>query len=170
MTTWPGYIATTDIDQDSPVTQPLMVTYRDQIESIAQADSSVPAELLPTVLLATLTTTSGASQTASSLDLTPFKFLKVVWSNVSHNSASNQTFSLAGIIVTASISGATPQFGMQTLDLVNGDGMSVMGAANTAGAHTIGLNTTITNATTSITIATSGGSFDLGEVNIYGVK
>lgn len=162
-------IPNTDIDQDSPVTQPLMTALRDNPLAIAEADPSVADSLLPIVSLGTLTMTSGTTQTLSSLVLTPYKELHIFWDNVSHGSGSSQTFSLGGTTVSTSVSGAASMHGCQIIDLSTGAGISIIGDGGASG-HVVALNTAITTATTSISISVSAGPFDGGTVKFYGAK
>ena len=66
-----SYVAVTsgEIDADSPITADLMSKLRDNPIAIAEGASTVPSNLFPTVLLGTLTTSSGTTQTLSGLDL-----------------------------------------------------------------------------------------------------
>jgi hypothetical protein len=166
MTTYSA-ITTGELDQDSPVTQPLVTKLRDNPIAIAEADSSVASTLFPTVLLGSIATTSGTSQSLSSLDLTPFRAVKLYFDAVT-NSAST-TFQITGI---GSIYGSVASIrGMLEFELANGQGFSVLANSYTAGAgQASAINSTITNASTSITITTSVGSFTAGAVHVYGVK
>lgn len=162
-------IPNTDIDQDSPVTQPLMTALRDNPLAIAEADSSVAANLLPTVLLGTLTTTSGSTQTLSSLDLNPYRLLYVNWIGVQHNSGGPDYRLGSSSAVVIATSSPALHYGSQLVDLFAGHGTSTMGLQNaTAQARTI--STGITNASTSVQISVSAGNFTAGSVRIYGVK
>jgi hypothetical protein len=161
-------IANGDIDQDSPVTQPLVTALRDNPIAIGEADSSVPAGLLPTVLLGTLTTTSGSTQTLSGLDLTPYKFVRATFRGVSGNiSAGNLTF--AGIETGVSIVGSTSIEGFFQIDL--SDGRATWALINVAGIANFNINTsTLTTASTSVSASTPTGLFDAGQIRIYGMK
>ena len=160
-------IPNTDIDQDSPVTQPLMTALRHNPISIAEADSSVDPLLLPSVLLGTLTTTSGSTQTLSSLTLTPYKFLIATLSGVSGSSTGAFTFGGQTISNTYTVSETA--YGVIFINLLNGDGMAVSGPPGVAGSA-YGVNTSYTTATTSVSFGITAGLFDAGSVRIYGVK
>jgi hypothetical protein len=134
-------------------------------------DAQVPALVLATVLLGTLTTTSGASQTLSSLTLTSYKFLRLVFHGVSAGASGNIT--VDGSTVVA-ISGAADTFrGIVDVELVNGT-FSASLANTTANAGAVATpysgDTNLTTASTSVVVAVSTGAFDAGSIRIYGVK
>lgn len=162
-----SYITITDAETDpeAPLTSELAKKWRDNPIAIAEADSTVPAGLLPTVHLGTLTTTSGTTQTLSGLVLTPYKFLRLVWNGVSHNWSSNQSFAVNGITVTSGISLNSAVSGGIDIDLNNE--VSVV-SLNFAIATAQDLN--INNSTTSISVSVSVGSFDAGSIRFYGAK
>jgi hypothetical protein len=180
-------IANGDIDQDSPVTQPLVTALRDNPIAIGEADSSVPAGLLPTVLLGTINTTSGTTQTLTSLDLNPYKFVCAVFNGVSTSAAggtSTFTIRLAGSVVVSkalSLGGSINAVrGVAHINLFSGVGTSCVEELSAAEPSSIittnsqVLRTSLRNASTSISLtltATSGApTFGAGEVRIYGVK
>ena len=171
-------IANGDIDQDSPVTQPLVTALRDNPIAIGEADSSVPAGLLPTVLLGTLNTTSGSTVTLTSLDLTPYKYLFIAVNGVSTIAgiSGTKTFSIAGCIivsVTATTFGALR--GICLIDLSSGAGTSsiadITGAAPSSSTtpNNAVLRTSLTTASTSISVS-ANETFDAGSVLVYGAK
>lgn len=141
---------------------------RDNPIAIGEADASVPLNLLPTVLLGTITTTSGTSQSLSSLTLTPFKFLKVVFVGMSATGA--VSFALNGGAVAVSGAASDAFSGIVQIDLVDGTysaNLSSGGASTTYAG-----DTTLSNASTTVTVSiTAGvGNFDAGLVRVYGVK
>lgn len=170
MTTWPGFIPNTDIDQDSPITQPLMTALRDGPLAIAEADTSVPLDLLPSVKLGTITTTSGTAQSLTSLDLTPFRFLKLVWEAVSHSDAiTSRHFTFMGQQATGDVTGGSFVVGITLVEVETGIGFSAVnqsGGATSAYIH----DTSITSATTTVTVGVSSQNFDSGSIDVYGVK
>ena len=165
-------IPNTDIDQDSPITQPLMTALRDNPIAMAEADSSVAETLKPTVLLGTLDGTGGGStMTLGSLTLTNYKMLAISFDGLSHNSGTNQNFTFAGITLLAgTINSSGTAHGVIHVYLANGE------AFHATSATTVGLDwgvstTSLSTATTSLSFATSaGGNFDAGDIYIYGVK
>lgn len=125
-------------------------------------------------LLGTLATTSGTSQTLSSLDLTTYKLVFFSWNSVSLSA--NASITLGGQT-------ATDNLGTTLTNVIVGWGILVLStgvfvsagrstAAGVGGAAAAwqGGTTTITNASTSITIAATSGAFDAGSVTFYGVK
>lgn len=159
-------IADADIDQDSPVTQPLMTALRDNPIAIAEADSSVAASLLPSVKLGTLTTTSGTSHSLTGLDLSPYKFVTAVFNAVSSQVSFTNTINFQGVGVAQTTSASDTRSGLVIVDVERGQGLAVVGPS--AG----GIDTSITSATTTITVSITGtnAAFDAGTVEIYGVK
>jgi len=155
-------ILNSEVDAESPVTDLLLTRLRDN-------PIDVDAPLLCSVLLGTLTTTSGTSQTLSSLDLTLFKFLRIVVNGVSSN-FSGTILRIDGKNMSPLIQSAPSRFyGIVDLDLSSGVFGSTVISTTSLKEVTVG-DTAYTNATTSVVISTSGGTFDLGSINIYGVK
>jgi hypothetical protein len=135
----------------------------------AQAIAVLSPAYVDTVLLGTLTTTSGSSQTLSGLVLTPYKFLHFTLNGVSTTITSSETIGLG--TATSLFGGATGAIavsGMGWVDLGNGIGTAVtrLGTVSTVGAGATGYST----ATTSVSVNVSGGTFDAGTIRIYGVK
>jgi hypothetical protein len=139
---------------------------RDNPIAIGEADSTVPAGLLPTVLLGTLTTTSGATQTLSSLVLTQYKILRLVWVGVSHGDAiTNRSFLVNSVFVTPALTAGALVTGFIEIDLSSEVAVNLLSSANSTITD---LN--INNSTTSISVSVSGNSFDAGSIRFYGVK
>jgi hypothetical protein len=162
-------ILNAEVDAESPVTDLLLTRLRDNPIAIGKAAAGVPLNLLPTVLLGTLTTTSGSTQTLSSLDLTPFKFLRVVVNGVSTTSG-DSLLRIDGENISPLLqSFASIFYGIVDLDLSSGVFGSTVISTTSLKEITVG-DTAYTNATTSVVISTSNGTFDLGSINIYGVK
>lgn len=123
-------------------------------------------------LLGTLTTTSGTTQTLSSLDLTSYDYLECWLNSVSFTGTVTPT--LAGQALTLTNTAATLGFtGKVVVDLSTGVYTAGLGMVALTGNGSgnldgkVGRNG-ITNATTSITFA--GGTFDGGSIRVYGVK
>lgn len=83
-----SYIAITDTETDpeAPLTATLAKKWRDNPIAIGEGDASVPTNLRPRVLLGTLNTTSGTTQTLSGLNLTNYKNLEFILAGVGQNS------------------------------------------------------------------------------------
>jgi len=166
-------ILNAEVDAESPVTDLLMTRLRDNPLAIAEGDASVPIALQGMPLLGTLTTTSGTIRTLSSLVLTPYKSIRAVWNGVSHTDVSAQYFSFAGQQVITGVGRTEQIYGIIDIDLLNGIGISSLanlGAVTSAVSTVINIRTSLTNASTSISVSVSAGSFDLGSIKIYGVK
>lgn len=163
-------IPNTDIDQDSPITQPLMTALRDNPIAIAEGDTSVSTGLFPTVLLGTVTTTSGSSQSLSSLTLTPYRGLRIFLDGISFTS-STHTFVFGGQNCWATANAGYAFSGMMEVDLGSGvfGGSVLYNVTTTYADHAFGGKTSYSTATTSITFSTSG-TFDAGSIRVYGVK
>ena len=130
-------------------------------------------------LLGTLTTTSGTSQSLTSLTLTSYKQLCIVLQGVSHDNASASL--LLGTSTADDIQFTDPEAaaglfrGHIWVDLTAGTFSGITGlsatnalAANADTKSSVG-DCPITTASTSVSVATSAGSFDAGTVSIYGV-
>lgn len=135
---------------------------------VAQAIAVLSPAYVDTVLLGTLTTTSGSTQTLSGLVLTDYKFLHFTLSGVS-TSGTSGTIGLgsASDLFGPATGGATVS-GMGWVDLGNGVGTAAtkLITASNVGAGATGYST----ATTSVSVNVSSGTFDAGSIRIYGVK
>jgi hypothetical protein len=138
-------------------------------------------------LLGTLTTTSGTSQTISSLTLTNYRAAYFELASVTRTggSASEQLRFDAtnGTQFSANFNAGTLMSGFAWVSLVNGSffsHVSTSGSSTTASALFAGTapsgmaayygRNTLTTSSTSITVAISGGTFNGGSIRIYGVK
>jgi len=134
----------------------------------AQAIAVLSPAYVDTVLLGTLTTTSGSSQTLSGLVLTDYKFLHFTLNGVSTSSTSG-TVGLGPVsdLFGPATGGATVS-GMGWVDLGNGIATAAtrVSTVSTVGAGASGYST----ATTSVSVNVSSGTFDAGSIRIYGVK
>lgn len=164
-------IPDSSVDQDSAITQPLMTALRDNPVAIAENDASVPLNLRSTVLLGTLTTTSGATQTLSGLDLSYYSRVRLVFNAVSY--AGTGTFISVGTTAVRTVSPASAAdtiFGMCEIDLATGIAVIQTSSASGLGTVYSGLST-YTNASTSIVVTMNGGgTFDAGSIRVYGHK
>lgn len=127
-----------------------------------------------TVLLGTLATTSGSSVTLSSLVLTNYKFLKVVFRGVGTNDAASN-LRIAGDECSAPLGNAGNKFyGTAEIDLSDGTWSAAIGVnISTGGSGTgtcYGGNSGYTTATTSVVFSIDVGTFDEGSILVYGVK
>lgn len=129
-------------------------------------------------LLGTIATTTGATQTLS-VNLTSYKFLKLFVSRVSHDSGTSRSLrfnSISGPQFSTTASSGNYAYGSVDIDLSSNGTFGASVHWNTTsgvsgestGAY--GGESGITTASTSVTIAISGGSFDGGNVYVYGIK
>lgn len=141
------------------------------------AAGDVPALVEAMVLLGTLTTTSGTTQTLSGLTLTSYKALYIVVEGVSFDTTARK-LQVGGATCSAGLSAASDTlYGLIHLSLSGGTGVSYItfvnatpGSQSTAGGG-FALCTSITTASTSISFTLDGaGNFDAGSIKIYGVK
>jgi hypothetical protein len=164
-------ILDTQLDPDAPLTSSLMYQLRDNFLSAAEGDTSVPlAVQLGHRLLGTLTTTSGTTVTLSGLDLTKFRFLKCVFNGVSFAGAGSQNFGIGGVVAFEVAASSDTICGVVELDLFNGRGGSFGGNPVGASGQARGMASTITTASTSVSVATSPNAFDAGSIRVYGVQ
>jgi hypothetical protein len=170
-----AYITITDAETDpeAPLTSELAKKWRDNPIAIAEGDSSVPANLLPSVLLGTIVTTSGTTQTLSGLTLTGYKFLILICDGVGNApSATTTVFSVAGReIYTKTGSQFSNLRGVIQINLSTGVGIgTATETTTTAVASPRIIETTLSTAATSISVSTNTTAFNAGSVLVYGVK
>ena len=140
-------------------------------------------------LLGTITTTSGATQSLSSLALTGYKRLLLVWVSVSATGTAGFTLSDGTNTYTLATScyggGSSNVFSAETvINLENGnlnssglyDGAASYGVGSAlAAAGADGLKqaygrTLFSTASTAVTVGAVSGTFDLGSVKVYGIR
>lgn len=164
------YVTITDsqLDPDAPITSQLAYQWRDNPIAIAQADTTVALSLLPTVLLGTLTTTSGSTQTLSGLVLTPYRFLRFTVDGVSFTTTSGLYIAsvAVGRQIGATLTTVTDSWsGSIILDLSNGIATSILASG---APQYYAASSGYSAATTSISF--TGGTFDAGSIRVYGEK
>lgn len=135
---------------------------------------ATPASPAGHVLLGTITTTSGTSQTLGSLTLTGYTFLILMVNGVSFTAANGRlTFnSTAGPFCSAQVVGAAGVLhGEIKIDLNTGAYGSTVTADDNITSLPRGGNAGITTASTSITVAVQSAlaNFDAGSIRVYGV-
>jgi hypothetical protein len=141
---------------------------------ITGTDATKPVtvnNLKSTVNLGTFVTTSGTTVTLSSLDLTTFRELHLSFAGVSSTATSNLT--LAGQQISGSATAAQLHNGFGFIDLISGvcafNITPLAGAAPSTGLSTpYSGNLNILQATTSIVLGCSAGTFDAGSVKLIG--
>lgn len=118
-------------------------------------------------LLGTLTTTSGTSQSLTSLVLTGYKFLRLVFNGVSGSGSG--VVSIGSLALLAAAAPADADYGFLEIELSTGIASGSLSRGNgTAVVNYYNGTTGITNASTSVTASLSAGNFDLGSITIYG--
>ena len=126
------------------------------------------------IFIATLNTTSGASQTLTGLDLTAYKEIIIYANTVSVASTTTSPsciLSLNGFQIGDNANGRSTSLGWMNqarISLVNGFGYSFMSYGGFT--STVGMITTISTSTTSLTFSVNTSNFDAGSFSIYGVK
>lgn len=125
------------------------------------------------ILLGTLTTTSGTTQTLSGLTLTGYKYLVAEFNGVSHSSGTNQHLLLgAGQVSNSALTSSNTYFGTALVALTTGVSIG-LGSRSTlpSGENAQIAQTGYSTATTSVSVSTAlGGTFDAGSVRIYGMR
>jgi hypothetical protein len=128
-------------------------------------------------LLGTLVTTSGSTHTLSGLDLTSYKFVVAVFDQVGDGNASSRTVSLEGAEVA--ITGTDNGFrigGAAYIDLSSGVGHATTGFVQgslprtSSNPRVTAFRVATSNASTSLTVTISAGSFVAGSIRFYGVQ
>lgn len=131
------------------------------------------AALTGATLLRTLTTTSGTTQTASGLTLTPYSSLLIVIDGVSNDSGSgrNLLFGTAQLNLSGGVSGAGSLHGFVAVPLPSGIAATLVASAGTTPSALRFESTGYNSSTTSVSFTWSGsGNFDAGTISIYGLK
>jgi hypothetical protein len=142
-------------------------------QRVSQAIAVLSPTYIDTVLLGTLTTTSGSTQTLSGLVLTDYKFIFMTFNAVSMSAATYFRVGGGSGPRSYATSGSGDSLnGHCNIDLQNGIGsLSTSETGTTVAAGLFSANLTgFTNASTSVSITTNTGTFDAGSVRIYGVK
>lgn len=120
--------------------------------------------------LGAITTTSGTSNTLSSLTLTSYSQLVLLCEGVSHSSGTNQQLLLGNstsddVTITVSMASGPTLYGYIWVDLSGGSAGAYLTSALGSGN-----DTPLSTATTTISVAWSGGAnFDAGSIRVYGV-
>ena len=143
------------------------------------AGETAPEWFTPTssggiTLIDTKTTTSGSSVTFSGLDLTGYKLIRLIFIGVSHSAtlSTTRTISVGGVTICNGFMGSSGLTGFLDLELTSGIFIGTLGVPSGGGSSfqdcVVG-DTTISTATTSISVAVSGDSFDGGTIRLFGL-
>lgn len=121
--------------------------------------------------LGTITTTSGTSANLGTLTLTDYKFLRLVWNNVSHNSGGGSAYLIGNTTsddVQCTESEASGNIiGVMDIDLNTGIGVLDYSYVGTMTTYVF--DSAITTASTQVTVATGGATLDNGSIRVYGI-
>lgn len=122
------------------------------------------------VLLGTLTTTSGTTQTLSGLTLTSYASLYITIDGVSHdNGAASRRIQIAGQSISGARNSTSLLSGIVTVTLSSGAADSNVDVPPNTGLNKVA--TGYSTATTSIVFTWDGtGNFDAGTIKVYGIK
>lgn len=125
---------------------------------------------LNVVLLGTLTTTSGTTQTLSGLTLTSYGSLYITVDGVSHdNSGASRRLQIAAQSITGARTSTQPVSGIITVALSSGAAYSNVESVGNTGTNSVA--TGYSTATTSIVFTWDGsGNFDAGTIRVYGFR
>ena len=126
-------------------------------------------------LLGTLTTTSGATQTLSGLNLTTYKTLVIYVNNVSMSASAQIRLNSIAITQGTGASGNSVwgacfvDLSIGTFAAISSATVSSTGTLSNTGVTNNG-NCGVTSAATSLVFSPSAGSFDAGTITVYGVS
>jgi len=140
-------------------------------ERLAEAVAANAPEAGGLTLLGTLTTTSGTARTLSGLDLTGYKFLKFTVDGVGNSSGTDEALELEGVTISDGCRSTQVIRGIGEVDISAGVLTSVIHEAALPSSDSYSGSISISNASTSLSFTwSSSGSFDEGEIKIYGMK
>lgn len=122
------------------------------------------------VLLGTLTTTSGATQTLSGLTLTSYAALLILVSGVSHSTGSQQLLFGTGQISTNARAASEFYSGFAVVALGSGISVGLVDVVATTPSPRFSA-TGYSTATTSVSFSwSSSANFDAGTIRVYGIR
>jgi hypothetical protein len=118
--------------------------------------------------LGAITTTSGASASLGTLTLTGYTFVELWFNAVSHSGATTDWLignsTSDDVIFASNISGSPSESAYVKIDLSTGIGFTVINGAVEA------FDSALSTASTTISIAPQGTSWDAGSVRVYGIS
>lgn len=136
-----------------------------------------PSNLAPggMTLLGTLTTTSGASQSLTSLTLTSYKTIVMFWKGVSGSSGASMNFLVGNstsddVVMTQNVNNANTLTGRLEIELATGVFVFVGSETSVGFSGITGTTSPLTTSSTTISVAPSTGNFDAGSITVYGVS
>ena len=141
--------------------------------------SAVPSWVDRMTLIGTIVTTSGTSASISSLNLTTYKMLVIVFDGVSHDNASGQSLLLGTstaddipVSTGGAFTSANTVRGHVFVDLATGIGVPILGnmaAGGNASASARLAGFPFRTTSTAVSVAFSAGNLDAGSVSVYGI-
>lgn len=140
-------------------------------QRVSQAVAALGAQNL--VLLGTLTTTSGTTQTLSSLTLTGYAALLLLVDGVSTDSGAgrNLLFGTARLNLSSAISGTGTFSGFAFVSLGSGLSAGFVASSGTSPSSMRFDASGYSTASTSVSFTWDGtGNFDAGTIRVYGIK
>lgn len=140
-------------------------------QRVSQAVAALGAQNL--VLLGTLTTTSGTTQTLSGLTLTGYAALLLLVDGVSNDSGAgrNLLFGTARLNLSSAISGAGTFSGFAFVSLGSGLSAGFVASSGTSPSSMRFDASGYSTASTSVSFTWDGtGNFDAGTIRVYGIK
>lgn len=120
--------------------------------------------------LGTITTTSGSTQSLTSLTLTSYKRLYLVVNGVSSSNTSGNVQINSNNITGTLAASANTWSGWVNIDLTTGVMKSVILQSSGADGSQVPAASGLTTASTTVTVTVSSGTFDAGSVVVYGEK
>lgn len=173
-------ISNADVAVGAPIDTALMTSLRDNPLAVGENDqtSSVPLVARQTALLGTVDVSSGSPTQAqfTGLDLSLYRYLICYWDNIS-TSGSNTGHRINGqatnlwqsglaannndcIVAIDLLYTRAPLFGAQ----YNGVSYGIPSSVSTP------FDTTVDQTDTTVTLALASGTFDAGDISIWGAK
>lgn len=162
-------VSNTVIAHKKPITMQQGRALRDNLKSYMEGDPSITDANRQRVLLATISSTSGSTVSASGLTLTNYRSIIAVFDAVSLGITTG--VQVAGIRCTSNLTSAANTFsGAVWIDLLTGIFSAAVGENTASGSAAFGGNTGYSSATTTIAFSSTTGNFDAGQILIYGCK
>jgi len=126
------------------------------------------------LVVGNVTAPASNTWTISSLDLTPYRAIRIVFRAMSHTAGADREFLFDGITITSLVGAGATVVGVINVEFMEGTG-SVMAfnTGNNGGFGPTGgaAGCSYTSASTSVTFTLSGsGNFDGGVAYIYGIR
>jgi len=137
----------------------------------AYADSAVANRVGSVVLLGTMTTTSGTSQSLTGVDLSSYStvYMEVIGVSCGNTSGLMVLGPGLGYFSNTLSNSVNTWDGFATVNLTSGRIVGVLSLSNGGTAQIVSGSTGLTRASTTLTV-TCGSPFDAGQIIFYGIK